>query len=150
MYKISVCIALCAFLMPGTIKDTNQTLNAPYVSKEAAKMHVLDQEMRRQWEETDRLMRSDPRLYLQYAGQQRGLERWEIDRLDAVMSCESTYCTDPDNPVSSASGCFQIVHGTWTGYSDWPWDDRYDHVKNIDTALNIYQQSGIQHWSSCL
>lgn len=152
--KIATCIALCALMWPSVAEYPTKSSYAPYRSPEAAKMAFVraEQESARMQLEAERLeaIKADPIAYLQYAGEQRGLQQWEIDRLDAVMSCESRYCADLDNPVSSASGCFQIINGTWNAYSEWPWSDRYDHIKNIDTALNLYQQSGIHHWSSCL
>lgn len=94
----------------------------------------------------------EPRAYLYWYGQIQGLSMSELKKLDYIMGQESQYC-DPywlQNSVSSAAGCFGIVRGTWLESSEYPWSDRYDNIKNIQTAIRIYKRSGFRPWAASL
>lgn len=152
MNKALICALLAT--LPVMAQTPTQAPSALPALNKPAKVTQLraNLEERKTKAELIAEIEAKPWLYLQRAGEVRGLAQWEINQLDEVLSCESQYC-EPywlQNKTSSAAGCFQIVKGTWNAYSDYPWADRYDNNKNIDTALNIYQQSGIHHWQQCL
>ena len=52
------------------------------------------------------------------------------------------------NKRSTASGCFQIVRGTWNANQvpGCPWSARYDAMCSTLTAWNLYQHRGGQPW----
>ena len=152
MRKAIICALLAS--MPIMAQVPAQAPKAPAALQEQAKVAQITAALEERKARTELVAKieENPRTYLQRAGDARGLTQSQINQLDRVMSCESQYC-DPywlQNKTSSAAGCFQIVKGTWQAYSDYQWADRYDNAKNIDTALNIYQQSGIHHWNQCL
>lgn len=94
------------------------------------------------------LVQDDPRIYLRWYGIRHELSREEIDKLDYIMWKESKWC-HPDqlqNAISSAAGCFGIIHSTWLANSQYPWEDRYIDYKNTQTAVTIYQRSGFGPW----
>lgn len=75
-----------------------------------------------------------------------GVEQWrglvskyfptvEVDRALVVMSCESGGVYSAKNPVSSASGLFQILRLWWGGNID-----PFDPEANIKMAASIWRQ----------
>jgi hypothetical protein len=54
------------------------------------------------------------------------------------------------NKRSTASGCAQLVVGTWNANQvpGCPWSTRFDPLCNIRTMWNLYQQRGAQPWAA--
>lgn len=112
---------------------------------------AVDPELVQEWEEPtiitpEEYTSKDPVSYLEYAGKQRGLTDEEITTLKAIMWCESRFDPNAQNPNSTASGAFQIVRSTFIANSDYPWEQRYGIMENIETALNLYERRGTQPW----
>lgn len=76
----------------------------------------------------------------------QGLTEYEANRMVKIAFCESTFRTNAQNKNSSASGIYQIIYSTWLANSKYSWSDRYDAVKNIETAITIYKRSGFSPW----
>lgn len=64
-----------------------------------------------------------------------------------IAFCESSFRPEAQNKVSSAAGVFQITKGTWKDNSPYSWEDRYDFIKNIETAKIIFDKRGWQPWA---
>ena len=68
-----------------------------------------------------------------------------------IAKCESGFNPNAKSPISSASGVFQFVSGTWLGVvkargQDYTLADRFDYEKNIDNAMWLAKSEGWQHW----
>lgn len=64
----------------------------------------------------------------------------------AIAAAESQFNPIAKNPHSSATGVFQILTGTWTGYGCT--GDRTNPQDNIRCARIIYEASGTSPWSA--
>jgi hypothetical protein len=62
---------------------------------------------------------------------------WPHNEAFAVMYCESRGNSYADNPRSSATGLFQILHGP------------VDPTANVATAYNMHSSRGWQPWETC-
>lgn len=92
----------------------------------------------------------EPRNYLYWHGTKQGLAKGEISRLDTILFCESKWIATAQNSSSSAAGLGQVTRATWLAYSDYPWSERYNPHRNIQTVIKIYQARGTQPWAQCL
>ena len=68
-----------------------------------------------------------------------------------IAKCESDYNTLAKSPISSASGVFQFISGTWQSVvkmrgQDYTLSDRFDAEKNIDNAMWLMKTEGLHHW----
>ena len=97
-----------------------------------------------------RLLEGNPRAYLYWKGTKEGLAQGEISRLDTILFCESRWIATAQNNSSSAAGLGQVIRATWLAYSDYPWSERYNPHRNIQTVIKIYQARGTQPWAQCL
>lgn len=73
-------------------------------------------------------------------------------RLDRVANCESGWKPNAKSRLSSASGLFQFISGTWKSTRaamgrDTDLDLRFDAHENIDTAVFLWNGGrGAGHW----
>jgi len=84
------------------------------------------------------------RIYAMCTAQ--GLSDYEANRMVRVAKCESNFIPTAQNKYSSAAGLFEIIYSTWLANSQYSWSDRYDAVKNIDTAIRLFKRSGFSPW----
>ena len=69
-----------------------------------------------------------------------------------IADCESGFNPYAKNGISTASGVFQFIAGTWKYVNakrglDWTLDDRFDYKKNIDNAIWLMENEGATHWA---
>lgn len=67
-----------------------------------------------------------------------------------IASCESHLDPNAKNPLegSTASGLFQIIKGTWKGYTDAPHSEAFNEDKNIEVAKKLFDKRGTQPWDA--
>lgn len=64
-----------------------------------------------------------------------------------VSYCESGWDANAKNPISTASGLFQVLRGWWSGeWSDYPAFDPFDPQENVRFAAWLFYNGGSQHW----
>ena len=89
----------------------------------------------------DRL-KDNPRVYLQWLGIKQGLSQWEIDRLSAIITCESTW--NPGASNGQYKGLFQMGRNEFATYGT---GDPLNPHDNIRAGIKLYQQRSFQPWS---
>jgi hypothetical protein len=68
-----------------------------------------------------------------------------------VIACESKGSYTAENPVSTASGRYQIVDGTWNGYGGYSHASHAPpHVQDAKAAELWDGGRGASHWRQCL
>jgi membrane-bound lytic murein transglycosylase MltF len=72
-----------------------------------------------------------------YTGESRLMER--------IAWCESQWDPTAKNPLSTASGLFQILDSTWKDFECT--GDKLNSVDNSKCAERIRSLSGLNHWS---
>lgn len=74
--------------------------------------------------------------------------------LERIAFCESRDNPLARNPHSTASGLFQIVHGSWVSYGKQLWGDDlskkdiFDGQTNTELAKYMYEKEGVAPWES--
>ena len=68
-----------------------------------------------------------------------------------IVMCESGGNYDAENAVSTASGAYQIIDGTWAGYGGYSHaSDAPPAVQDAKAALMWAGGAGASHWAACL
>lgn len=68
-----------------------------------------------------------------------------------IVMCESGGNYDAENAVSTASGAYQIIDGTWNGFGGYfHASDAPPAVQDAKAALLWAGGAGASHWASCL
>lgn len=73
--------------------------------------------------------------------------------INRIITCESGWVADARNGHSTASGLAQFIDGTWISTRlsmgrDPSLSLKLDPYENIDTAVWLLKNSGIQHWAA--
>ena len=80
-------------------------------------------------------------------GSRANLSKSQIDTLQRIAYRESRYLPTAKNKVSTASGVFQVLHGTWDSNTSVDfYDYRYDPRVNTQIAIEIFKRRGTQPW----
>lgn len=68
-----------------------------------------------------------------------------------IVMCESGGNYDAENAVSTASGAYQIVDGTWAGFGGYSHaSDAPPAVQDAKAAQLWANGAGASHWAACL
>lgn len=92
--------------------------------------------------------KSDPLTYIRFRGQELGFDDYTISKFIRVARCESGFELNQNakNKVSSASGIYQIIIGTWN--SNKCNGERLNFLDNIDCGYKLLESRGFQPWIS--
>lgn len=71
--------------------------------------------------------------------------------LERIALCESQNDPHAKNGVSTASGRFQVTHGSWVSYGTLLWGsvegkDVFNYKDNTDLATFMYEKEGVTPW----
>lgn len=78
----------------------------------------------------------------------QGLNESDVEVMYNIMLCESGGDPFAQNPNSSAAGLFAITKSTFLANSPYSWEDRYDWLVSLETAVIIYHHRGFQPWQA--
>lgn len=79
-------------------------------------------------------------------GKEFGATDRDIQVMQKIAKCESTYRADAKNKYSTASGVYQIIRGTWNSNSCQ--GDVFNAQSNITCGWNLYFSRGTNPWNS--
>lgn len=89
-----------------------------------------------------------------YSAHQAELARRRANRNaipQSIINCESGGSYTAENPVSSASGKYQIIDSTWNGYGGYSHASHAPpHVQDAKAAELWNGGKGASHWKQCL
>lgn len=88
---------------------------------------------------------NDPIDLIRRIGEELGYSNEVILTMIKIARVESTFKPYAKNPVSTASGLFQITRGTFNGSCK---GDVFDVETNIRCAYKLYSKRGFQPWYS--
>lgn len=71
----------------------------------------------------------------------------EVDRAMCIIRHESAGNPEADNPRSSATGLFQVLHSLWGPHYNVTRTDLEDPVTNVRIAEDLWQEFGWGAWS---
>lgn len=75
----------------------------------------------------------------------QGLAEWEADRMLLIAKYESGYNAGAYNSEYGASGVFQIIPGTWSGYNCQ--GNIYNAIDNTICAVRVLRGGGWNQWA---
>jgi hypothetical protein len=88
----------------------------------------------------------DPLICIRDVGEELGVPNKDIMTMIRIARAESGLRPDAKNPMSTATGVFQIIIGTWDGNKCE--GERWDYIDNIKCGYRLYQRRGFQPWNA--